>query len=74
MLKCAKCQPTGKGFYWEQNEHRQPVEEIVDGGASECAAEVRLAGDLPQGDDGVRDGCSDVRTHDNWYGVSYSEN
>ena len=62
---CHMVQIRGSSFHRQQDEHRQPVEHVMDGGATEGTSEFVTVAGLGHGDDGIGDGGADVGAHDN---------
>ena len=64
----------GSHLYRQQDDHRQPVKHVVDGGATEGTSEFVTVAGLGHGDDGIGDGGADVGAHDNEDGGLHWQN
>ena len=73
-LKKQQQQLTSEVLHGQQNQHSQPVEDVMHGGATEGSAELARVHGVRQGDQGVGDRCADVGAHHDGDGRSYIQN
>lgn len=67
-------QLTSEVLHGQQNQHSQPVEDVMHGGATEGSAELARVHGVRQGDQGVGDCRANVGAHHDGDGWSYIQN